>query len=103
MSEQEKKQEEQVFDQELSVEDLDAAAGGVTPSCGDAAYMSCGAMADRAGCTDANRRPIYGPDGNQFPFCAATVEEDSMCWSNDGCKYTAVVYEGMRSCSRAHS
>ncbi len=99
MSEQEKKQEERVFDQELSIEDLDAAAGGMF-SCGETSY--CGDTALAEGCTDANHRPIYGPDGNQFPFCAATVEADSMCWSNDGCRYTSVIYDGMHSCNRAH-
>jgi len=99
MSEEEKKQEEQVFNQKLSAEDLDAAAGGFM-DCGETSY--CGDSRISIGCSDANRRPMYGPDGNQFPFCAATVEEGSCCWSNDGCKYTSVVYEGMRSCDRAH-
>lgn len=100
MSEQEKKQEVQVFNQELSTEDLDAAAGGNMFGCGETSY--CGDTAFAEGCTNANRRPIHGPGGNQFPFCAATVEDGSMCWSNDGCRYTSVVYEGMQTCNRAH-
>ena len=99
MSEQEKNQEEQVFNQELSMEDLDAASGGFM-DCGETSY--CGNTQLDVGCNDANHRPIYGPSGNQFPFCSATVEADSMCWSNDGCRYTSVIYDGMQSCKRAH-
>ena len=98
MSEEEKKQEEQVFNQKLSAEDLDAAAGGFM-YCGEA--WSC-SDASRAACNEEFNRPMYGPDGNQFPFCAATVEEGSMCFTNDGCRHDSVVYDGMRSCERAH-
>ena len=99
MSEEEKKQEEQVFNQKLSSEDLEATVGG-SMYCGETSY--CGDSRISIGCSDANRRPMYGPDGNQFPFCAATVEEGSMCFTNDGCRHDAVIYNGMRSCDRAH-
>ena len=93
MSEEQKAKEDEVFDQELSLDDLDAAAGGSgdcnEPSvCGQPSYDSC---------TRNHYRQIYG--GGGFPNCAATVEDGSWCGENDACNECAIEYKGFRSSS----
>jgi len=84
MSEKEKK----VFNQEVSEEELGKVSGG------EEDWLI-------AGCTEANKRPIYGRGPSVFPNCAATVESGSLCDTNDACKFFAVCYEGMKDCFRA--
>ena len=95
MSEEQKAKEDEVFDQELSLDDLDAAAGGSgdcnEPSvCGQPSYDSC---------TRNHNRQIYG--GGGFPNCAATVEDGSWCKSSDACYNEAIDYKDTSSCSKA--
>lgn len=97
MSEEEKAHENEVFDQKLDVEELDAVSGGdMWP------FIYGEKDSNKQYCTQFEHRPMYGPDGNQFPHCAATVEKDSGCCRNDGCYKWTVVYVGMRTeCGRA--
>ena len=84
--------EKEVFEQEVSPEELDNVAGGNAFTSGDS---------DRTNCTKDHYRKIYGANGRKFPNCAATVGDGSNCWDNDGCKKDAVVYADMKECSRA--
>lgn len=78
--------EKEVFDQELSSEELKKVAGG-------------GRDDNGSNCTQYHTRPIgYG---SSFPNCAATVEADSWCGKNDACFHEAVKYMGMRTCDRS--
>ena len=93
MSDEQRANEDEVFDQELSMEDLDAAAGGAVdcnePSaCGDAS---------RSSCARNHYRNIYG--GGGFPNCAATVEDGSWCSDNDACYECAIEYKNISSSS----
>lgn len=74
--------EDEVFDQDVSPDELRAVAGG----------------SDYDDCTTLDTRDIYDP---AFPNCAATVESDSWCGDNDACTYVMVLYQNMRDCSRA--
>ena len=89
MSEGQKAREEEVFSQELSADDFDAAAGG---DCGNfARALGMGTEdADSENCVKDHKRNIYG--GNGFPNCAATVEDGSWCGDNDACLKSAVLY-----------
>ena len=78
MSNDDKAREYEVFGQELSLEELDAAAGGVDPD------------PDIRNCVQKHSRAIYG--GNGFPNCSATVESGSWCSTNDACNNDAIVY-----------
>lgn len=89
MSKTEKLNEEQVFKQEVSDDELEAVAGGA-PGTGD-----------KNNCNNAHRRDIYGGAG--FPNCAATVEDGSLCNTNDACLYLSVRYKGMTDCTKAHA
>ena len=71
----------EVLDQEISVDDLNAVAGGAR---------------DGDGCTDAHERHIYGIRG--FPNCARSVEDGSHCDNTDACYSNAVVYQGIHRC-----
>ena len=82
--------EGEVFDQELSKEDLDAVAGGDFWDDNDS---------NKDYCKDQYYRTLYG--GNGFPNCAATVEDLSACGTNDACRQFAVVYKDMEECYRA--
>ena len=94
MSEEEKKQEEEVFNQKLELNELEASGGHYD-------YVYGKTDADEDNCVQYWHRPIYGLDGNSFPNCAATVEADSNCYRNDGCHNTTVVYDGKRTeCGR---
>ena len=96
MSEDEKRREEEVFAQSLSLEELDAASGGSGSDCKD--YSTCG-DASYESCVINHFRQIYG--GGGFPNCAATVEDGSWCDENDACTDFAVVYKGRVSCGKA--
>ncbi|MEE1158444.1 MAG: hypothetical protein UHS51_03395 [Atopobiaceae bacterium] len=98
MSDEQKAKENEVFDQELSMGDLDATAGGGVPGMkelfgGDRDYNNLD------NCTNHEKRPIYG--GNGFPNCAATVEDGSWCKRNDACYGCAVDYRGRTECKKA--
>ena len=84
-----------VLKQELSEEELMQTSGGL---CGLNGYCDKDATHD---CTKLHHRDIYG--GGGFPNCAATVEYDSWCWSNDACYSDEVVYDNRKSeeCSKA--
>ena len=95
MSDEQKATENEVFNQELSMDDLDAAAGGFY---GAAAAMQAGLDAakddDRSNCDNYDIRQIYG--GGGFPNCAATVEDGSWCVTNDACRSQAVEYKDIK-------
>ncbi len=102
MSDEQKAREDEVFDQELSLDDLDAAAGGI--DCGDLSRILPWQLddqwdADKDNCTRDHYRQVYG--GSGFPNCAATVEDGSWCGTNDACKKNAIEYKGMGDCSKA--
>ena len=95
MSDEEKAREDEVFSQELSVDDLGAAAGGSIDSDGAPGRDELCNELHWSNCDDNHSRPIQS--------CAATVERGSNCWSNDACYHGAVVYGGMTTdCGRAH-
>ena len=98
MSDEQKAREDEVFNQELSADDLDAAAGGGIPGLRE---LLGGGVRDRDtnNCTIYHKRPLYG--GNGFPNCAATVEDGSWCKSNDACYNQAVEYQGRTDCKKA--
>ena len=82
--------EDAVLGQELSTDEMEEAAGG---------YCRGGASeGDRWNCVQMARRYIYA---HKFPNCAATVENGSLCSSNDACYQTAVDYIDMKDCSKA--
>ena len=106
MSEEQKAREAEVFNQELSLEDLDAAAGGYDPyqaAARDIATLINNAdkkdTAEKPDCSRYDIRQIYG--GGGFPNCAATVEDGSWCGSSDACVYIAIDYKGMTDCKKA--
>ena len=113
MSDEQKSAEDEVFDQELSIDDLDAVAGGVDAALLDVLSGSMDALASgySAGfddkqdldnshlCSSYDTRRIYG--GGGFPNCAATVEDGSWCGTNDACLKMAVEYKDMNHCTRA--
>ena len=94
MSDEQKAREEEVFDQGLSLDDLDAAAGGNESAgwVGGLYHALSGGPKDedRNNCVNHDYRQIYG--GGGFPHCAATVEDGSHCANNDACYSTAVEY-----------
>ena len=101
MSKTEKLNEEQVFKQELDDDELEAVAGG------GGAFAKGGTGEDPEAwdkdsdhCVNHHYRDIY--DGG-FPNCAATVEDGSWCDTNDACTFTAVNYQGMNDCTKAHA
>ncbi|MEE1158961.1 MAG: hypothetical protein UHS51_06015 [Atopobiaceae bacterium] len=91
MSDEQKATENEVFNQEISMDDLDAVAGGF--------FSLYDTDADTSNCFDADTRPIYG--GGGFPNCAGTVEDGSWCGTNDACIKMAVDYKGMTDCKIA--
>ena len=76
--------EKEVFVQDVSDEEMEAVAGGEGEN-GES-------------CTTNDTRDIYHPS---FPNCAATVEYDSWCDTNDACRKYDVVYQNMTDCHRA--
>ena len=95
MSDEQRARDSEVFNQELSVDDLDAASGGFID------IILYGRIDDNESyCTNYMRRPIY--EDGRFPNCAATVEKGSNCRRNDGCEMYTVSYTGkMTDCHRA--
>jgi hypothetical protein len=90
MSKTEKPNEEQVFKQEVSDDELEAVAGGG----GSYRSQSVGNT-----CVESTKRNIYS---GGFPNCAATVEDGSWCWDNDACRsYQGVYYTDMNNCNKA--
>lgn len=87
MSEKEKK----VFNQEVNEEELDRVSGGFLAN---------------ENCVETDTRSIYvryTNDGvwSDFPNCAATVEDGSLCDTNDACMAWAVKYLDKKKCMRA--
>ena len=82
-----------VFDQEVSPDELESVAGGITKD-------GCNSM--QYDCSNTHARPIkYLPSGNGFPNCASTVEDGSWCDTNDACWAASVIYSNMEECSKA--
>ena len=83
--------EDAVLGQELSTDEMEEAAGG--------GYCRGGANeASTWNCVQIVRRYIYA---HKFPNCAATVEDGSLCSSNDACYQSAVDYIDLKDCSKA--
>ena len=80
-------QENEVLEQELSPDEMEAAAGG-----DDFTKDGCDACA--LYCSKYHYRPIYAG-------CAATVEDGSLCNTNDACWSMAVQYSEMKDCQKA--
>ena len=76
--------EKDVFIQNVSDEEMEAVAGGKGEK--------------NLTCVSQLYRDIYNPS---FPNCAATVEKDSFCLTNDACYIDAIQYKGMRECGLA--
>ena len=83
--------EKEVFIQEVSDEEMEAVAGGegLKDHCGESHTNNC---------SNSLWRNIYA---GGFPNCAATVEADSWCGSNDACVEVSVVYTNMNECHYA--
>ena len=91
--------EETVFAQELSDDELDAVNGGggnVVTLCGMNGSTCEGNAYDN--CSHNYKRYIYN---GGFPNCAATVESSSWCGDNDACFTGDVRYQGMKNCWKA--
>ena len=78
-----KMSEKEVFEQKVSDEELEAVAGGDGDSDDN--------------CSNEFRRDIYA---GGFPNCAATVEHNSWCDTNDACFNDAVCYYDMKECTK---
>ena len=78
--------EEEVFGQAVMEEELTAVSGGRSPA---PFYL---------GCDSSSERYIYTWE---FPNCASSVEDSSWCDSADACIKAAVVYRGMRNCTKS--
>jgi hypothetical protein len=77
--------EDEVFRQEITEEELEAAGGKKDPF-----YL---------GCSSSSERYIHT---YHFPNCASTAEEDSWCDLSDACITSAIKYKGMDRCKKAH-
>ena len=97
--------EDAVLGQELSVDEMEAAAGGnacpqgqnvVTSPVNDGNRCS---LTQQANCYHEEKRSIYS---GGFPNCAATVENGSWCSTNDACHTSnAIRYTGLTDCTKA--
>ena len=97
--------ENAVLGQELSVDEMEAAAGGnacpqgqnvVTSPVNDGNRCS---LTQQANCYHEEKRSIYS---GGFPNCAATVENGSWCSTNDACHTSnAIRYTGLTDCTKA--
>jgi hypothetical protein len=87
MSKTEKLNEEQVFKQEISDDELEAVSGGDADD-----------EENKENCIYHLWRNIYR---NGFPNCAATVEDESWCDKNDACYSQSIDYENMSKCTKA--
>ena len=95
--------EKEILSQDISDEELSEVSGGVDRDYWDRIHNE--------DCQGNNERQMHlkaehGDAGTwwyvpYFPNCAATVEENSWCASNDACYLSAVVYIGMNKCSKA--
>ena len=77
-------EEETIFRQELSTDELECVAGGDEGEGDDCVYV--------------DNRDIYKW---RFPNCASTVEDGSWCDMNDACYAAAVVYYALDECAKA--
>lgn len=80
--------EEAVFAQKVSDEELESINGGKGGQNNSTNYY----------CNAQWFRRIY--EGG-FANCAATVNDGSWCWSNDACWDLSIVYKGMTDCRKA--
>ena len=98
----EQNKKKNVFESEVSSEELEAVSGGKV-WCNKTVHLTCTwAHVDLAypdNCKVSDRRNIYG--GNGFPNCAATVNDGSHCDENDACYSYAIDYQNMRECHKA--
>ncbi len=93
MTDKERKEEE-VFSQKISPDELDAVTGGVLVIGGGKKSNE----SNQDACWQVLRRQItVGGHVN----CAATVEDGSLCKENDACFGSAIVYQGLKDCSKA--
>ncbi len=81
--------DERVLDQELSLDELEVAAGLY-----DEEYYK-----NPSNCVNCYHKAIYG--GGGFANCAATVEDGSWCNENDACYDNSITYVGMKDCKKA--
>ena len=89
-------EEEDVFSQEVSNEELAEVSGGATWE-----ETPCVNNVNRAlykNCTESHIRMIDIPS---FPNCAGTVEDGSWCYESDACFESAITYVGMHHCTKA--
>ena len=77
-------EEEAIFRQELSSDELECVTGGDGGEGDDCVYV--------------DNRDIYKW---RFPNCASTVESGSWCDMNDACYAAAVVYYALDECAKA--
>ncbi len=86
-------QDDVVFDQEVSPDELESVAGGITTDGCSSAMNDCR--------NTVVRYIKHLPSGSGFPNCAATVEDGSWCDTNDACWKASVQYGNMEECSKA--
>ena len=80
--------DKEVFEQKVNDDELENVSGGYEIK-----------DSDSNNCTRYHTREIYG--GNGYPNCAASVEDGSLCSTNDACYKVAVEYKGMTDCAKA--
>ena len=106
MAEDLAREEMDVLDQEISMEELNAVAGGhgafiprSESNCGSAKveYVSNFSYT----CMYSHKRHFTEPNSGRKPNCAATVESNSWCSENDACYDDAINYQGMDHCAKA--
>ena len=88
--------DDKVLEQEVSLDELEAAAGGGFNARSHKVYQRDD---DAENCVKSWRRNIYG--GSGFANCAATVEDGSWCSENDACYDYSITYVGMKDCKKA--
>ena len=84
--------EADVFQQNVSEEELEGTSGGQNESngtVGEPYYFRC---------EKSHHRYIYK---GGFPNCATTVEDGSWCWSADACYLDDINYQEMKRCTKA--
>ena len=84
--------EDVVLGQEVSLDEMEGAAGGADPT------LNPHTKVTSVNCTQTEWRDTYK---GGFPNCAATVEDGSWCSSNDACHNFSVKYANKKSCSKA--
>ena len=84
------RREQEVFDQDVSEEELLAVAGGrKDENCTDSRTYDC---------AQVHFRKIYE---NGFPNCLSSVEDGSWCSEADACFAQAIEYVDMTDCSKS--